>query len=345
MMEYDFGPNHPLKPIRLMRTEALLRAFVPDLMCIDPGLSEPEEVGFAHSQDYIEVVQALSTGEHVSPEVLFSYGFGSVDTPPFKGMFGAALAYCGGAVRAAEDLLVGEELAFNMAGGLHHAQRGRASGFCVFNDPAISLMIMKQRFKKLMYVDIDLHHGDGVQGIFENDPDVLTFSIHESGKTLYPGTGFVEETGAGGAIVNIPLEARTTGDTWLWAFTDVFQRAMDWFQPEAIVLQMGCDAHINDPLGHLAVTVQEWLAAVRLVKNTGLPILGCGGGGYAIENVPRMWAAAVMELSGIEVPARAPDSIPKEWGVSAIFDAEPGDRWIGRPEAEKVVEYWKRKLV
>jgi len=272
MMEYDFGPNHPLKPIRLMRTEALLRAFVPDLTCIDPGLAEPEEVGFAHSQDYIEVVQALSTGEQVSPEVLFSYGFGSVDTPPFKGMFGAALAYCGGAVRAAEDLLVGEEMAF-------------------------------------------------------------------------PGTGFVEETGAGGAIINIPLEARTTGDTWLWAFTDVFRRAMDWYKPEAIVLQMGCDAHINDPLGHLAVTVQEWLAAVRLVKNTGLPILGCGGGGYAIENVPRMWAAAVMELSGIEVPARAPDSIPKDWGVSAILDAEPGDRWIGRPEAEKVVEYWRQKLV
>lgn len=343
-MEYDFGPKHPLKPIRLQRTEALLKAIVQSFEPIDPGLAEPEEILFAHSQDYIEVVQALSAGENVSPEVVFSYGFGSIDTPPFRGMFGAALAYCGGAVRAAEDLLVGENLAFNIGGGLHHAQRSRASGFCVFNDPAISITVLKQRFTKIMYVDIDLHHGDGVQAIFEDDPDVLTFSIHESGKSLYPGTGFVQETGAGGAVVNIPLEAKTTGDTWLWAFNEIFDRSVDWFKPEAIVLQMGCDAHINDPLGHLAVTVQEWLAAVTRVKQTQLPILACGGGGYALENVPRMWSAAVLELSGITVPARAPEEIPTEWGVNAIFDAEPGHRWLGRPQAEKVVEYWNQKL-
>ena len=344
MMEYDFGPKHPLKPVRLARTMALLRAIAPDVEFIDPGLASENDILRVHSREYLDIVQAVSQGEVIPKEGLFVYGFGSVDTPPFPGVYQAALAYCGGAVRAAEALNAGAKLAFNIGGGLHHAQREKASGFCVFNDPAIALDLMKAKLGKLLYVDIDLHHGDGVQAIFADDPNVVTFSIHESGRTLYPGTGFLKETGAGGAVVNVPLDAHTTGEVWIWAFEEVFARVMDRFQPEAIVLQMGCDPHIHDPLGHLRVRVQEWLRAVEVVRDTGLPILACGGGGYELANVPRMWAAAALTLSRIDVPELAPAGIPIEWGVGRIFDPPTEDSGVGRSAAEEAVDYWRAKL-
>lgn len=344
MMEYDFGPKHPLKPVRLARTMALLRAIVPDVSFIDPGLASEADILRVHSRAYLDIVKAVSRGDEVGKDELFVSGFGSVDTPPFPGIFEASLAYCGGSVRAAQAINSGSRLAFNIGGGLHHAQRERASGFCVFNDPAIALHLMKERFKTLLYVDIDLHHGDGVQAIFADDPDVVTLSIHESGKTLYPGTGFLNETGADGAVVNIPLDAYTTGDVWILAFEEVFQRVMEHFQPEAIVLQMGCDPHIHDPLGHLRVRVQEWLRAVELVRDTGLPIMACGGGGYELANVPRMWVAAILTLSRIEVPDLAPKGIPVEWGVGQIFDLPAEDFGVGRNSADEAVDFWREKL-
>jgi acetoin utilization protein AcuC len=345
MMSYDFGPQHPLKPIRLARTIELLRSIEPTLVCLDPGLADRADMRLVHDDSYLEVVECLSRGQRIPPEVKMSYGFGSVDTPAFLGMYEAALAYCGGTVRAAQAILSGEQLAFGIGGGLHHAMRDKASGFCVFDDPAIALSILKLRYSRLMYVDIDLHHGDGVQALFLDDPDVLTFSIHESGRTLYPGTGFVEETGAGGAVVNIPLDAHTTGDVWIWAFEEVFLSTLDWFKPDAIVLQMGCDAHLNDPLGHLRVRVQEWLRAVEVVRDAGLPIVAVGGGGYELANVPRMWAAAVLTLCGLEVPEVAPECIPVEWGVGRIFDPDLGESGMGRHSAEQVVDYWRSRRV
>jgi acetoin utilization protein AcuC len=343
MMEYDFGPKHPLKPVRLARTMSLLRAMVPSVQFIDPGLATEDDLLRVHDEEFVDVVRRIY-GEGVGKEELFTYGFGSVDTPPFAGIWGASLGYCGGGVAAAKALVEGAQLSYNMGGGLHHSQSNRASGFCVFNDPAISLAILKERFGKLLYVDIDLHHGDGVQAIWLDDPDVVTLSIHESGKTLYPGTGFVHEEGANGSAVNIPLDAYTTGDVWLKAFTEIFPRVLDRFRPEVIVLQMGCDPHIHDPLGHLQVTVQEWLGAVKHVRDTRLPILACGGGGYEMSNVPRMWAAAVMTLANIEVPKLAPSDIPVEWGVGSLFDPTPTERGIGLASAQGVIEYWRRKL-
>lgn len=323
---------------------ALLRSFVPSIEFIDPGFADIDEILAVHDSAFVEVVQRLGAGDSVERDTLFAMGFGSVDTPPFPGIWSASLAYCGGGVEAARALINGAELAFNMGGGLHHAQRSRASGFCVFNDPSISLAILKNRFRKLLYVDIDLHHGDGVQAIWLDDPDVVTLSIHESGKTLYPGTGFETEEGADGSAINLPLPAHTTGDVWLQVFQEVFPRVVDRFRPEAIVLQMGCDPHMHDPLGHLNVRVQEWLEAVRIVRDADLPILGCGGGGYELANVPRMWTAAVLTLAGTEVPESAPEEIPIEWGVSRIFDPEAVDQGFGRPEAERLIEFWRGKL-
>ncbi|HRI45387.1 MAG TPA: hypothetical protein PLV39_14610, partial [Fimbriimonadaceae bacterium] len=217
-------------------------------------------------------------------------------------------------------------LATTLAGGLHHARRALASGFCLANDCAIALSILRERFDRVAYIDIDLHHGDGVQWIFWDDPAVLTCSIHETGRTLYPGSGFVEEVGPAGTSVNVPLAPFTTGDVWLDAFRGGILPAIEAFRPQAIVLQMGADPHYDDPLGHLRVTVAEWLEAVRLVRDLGLPLVACGGGGYAMHAVVRSWAAAILTLYAEPVPEEL-----------TLDDELPGPRDSGREEAEAVL--------
>lgn len=197
--------------------------------------------------------------------------------------------------------------------------------------------MLRERFDRVAYVDIDLHHGDGVQALFFDDPSVMTCSIHETGASLYPGTGFVDERGAGDSSVNVPLEPGTTGDVWLWAFENGIIPLLNKFDPEVIVLQMGTDPHFLDPLGHLQVAAQEWLAAVRLVRDLGLPIVAVGGGGYALECVPRMWASAVMTLSEIEFDDAIPTGVPHEWGMATFSDALPEPRDQGRIQAERTV--------
>lgn len=321
-MEYDFGQGHPLKPIRLHRTMELLQALVPDIEFKDAGLGDRQDVLRVHSPEFVEGVQNLSEGMCLEGDKRYEFGFGSGDNPPFLGMYEAALAYCASGVRAAHDINEGARLAFNMAGGLHHARTSQASGFCIFNDPAISCHILRERFDRVMYIDIDLHHGDGVQWIFYEDPTVMTYSIHETGRTLYPGTGFTREHGAENSSINVPLEAGTTGDVWLKAFRQTVIPVFEQFAPGAIVLQMGCDAHRDDPLGHLQISVQEFYAAVATVRDLGVPIVACGGGGYHLANVPRMWAGAVMILAGLDVPEAIPSSIPAEWGMTLMRDEE-----------------------
>ena len=265
------------------------------------------------------------------------WGFGSGDNPAFGGMYEASLAYTAGSVRAACEVRDGAELAFGIAGGLHHAQRSSASGFCVFNDPAIACSVLRDRFSRVAYVDIDLHHGDGVQALFYDDASVMTCSIHESGLHLFPGTGFVEERGVEGSSVNVPLEPGTTGDVWVWAFENGVLPLLRAFDPGAVVLQMGTDAHFLDPLGHLNVAAQEWLSAVLLVRELGLPVVALGGGGYAQECVPRMWAAAVMTLSGVEFVDELPVDVPREWGMATFSDELPEPRGQGRAEVEATI--------
>lgn len=305
-MDYNFGANHPLKPVRLQNTMSLIRAVAPDIEFQDPGIGNRDDVLRVHSQEFVDFVAALDAGLARSAQPRM--GFSSTDTPPFLGIYAASLAYCAGSASAAWAVCDGARLAFNWAGGLHHARKSEASGFCVFNDCALACSILRERFERVLYVDIDLHHGDGVQWIFYDDETVATLSIHESGKHLYPGTGFENETSVNCTAMNIPLLPMTTGDVWLSAFETIFAATVDRFQPGAIVLQMGADAHFRDPLGHLQVAVQEWLAAVELVRDRRLPIVALGGGGYEMSNVPRMWAAATLTLLDRAVPDLQPGS-------------------------------------
>lgn len=330
MLDYDFGPSHPLKAERLRRTVELLRHY--GFSPIDPGKGDQSDLYRVHKPDYIEAVQVLSQGSFAASESA-SYGLGPGDTPAFKGMYEASLAYVAGTVAASHDVVMGAGVSISLSGGLHHALADRASGFCVFNDAAIACHILLERFERVAYVDIDVHHGDGVQWIFYEDPRVLTCSIHESGATLWPGTGLPEETGADFTSVNVPIDAWSTGDTWLWAFRRYIITAIELFGPQAIVLQMGTDSHYLDPLAHLRNTEQEWLEAVRFVKGIGVPIVALGGGGYEITCVPRMWAAASLTLGGIEFD----DSLPpmcQEWGMRQFADPQfPQPRCSGMDAA------------
>ena len=304
----------------------------PDLQQIDPGSTTEEDVLLAHSQEYLEAVKTLSGGGEASRG---KYGFGSGDNPDYPGMHEAALAYSGASSAGARALIDGEPLAVSIMGGLHHARKSEASGFCIYCDPAISVAILRERFDRVLYVDIDLHHGDGVQWIHYNDPDAVTYSIHQDGRSLYPGTGGPTETGQDFSSINIPLPPRTSGRVWLKAFRHGLNMAVERSRPQAIVLQMGCDAHILDPLGHLEVRVQDWLQAIRDVQDLNVPLLVLGGGGYHLGNVVRMWSAAVMGLFGLPFKDEDLKLLPAEWGAHSFHDdLEQED--VGEVEAEAV---------
>ena len=345
MLHYDFGPEHPLKPERLRRTIQLLEALGLE-QPLDPGPGLKDDVFRVHNEAYVHAVELLGSGFFAPAGFHDNAGFGSLDNPPFIGMFEASLAYVAGTVAAAQAVNQGALRAYNLSGGLHHAQEACASGFCIFNDPAIAIDVLLERFERVAYVDVDVHHGDGVQWIWYDDPRVLTCSIHEDGRTLFPGSGGVEQTGAAHTSLNVPLEAKTSGDVWLWAFEQTILPALDRFQPEAIVLQMGADTHYLDRLGHLRVTAQQWLSAIRRVHLLGSPTVAVGGGGYNLTTVPRMWAAATLVLEGREPPETLPPDLAAQWGIPTFFDLEGlPDPGAGRAYAEELVNLVRTAVV
>lgn len=351
MLAYDFGPQHPLKPERLRRTVQLLERY--GILPKDPGEGDPADAERVHDKEYVQAVRHLSHAivDHACQieraewaRIGMPHGFGSGDNPPFAGMYEASLAYLSGTVKAAEAVRDGAPLAFNLSGGLHHGQRGRASGFCIFDDPAVALDILKPKFGRVAYVDIDLHHGDGVQWIWYDDPEVLTYSIHQDPRAFFPGTGFLEETGAAFTSVNVPLAPGTTGEVWLDAFERTALPVLERFQPGVIVLQMGTDAHFMDPLGHLEASAQDWLGAVIRIRDFGVPIVAVGGGGYNLKTVPRMWAAATLALQRIEFENWIPPGLADAWDMPLFFDDDP-PRGKGVHVAESVIGWLEENLI
>ncbi|HEX2093120.1 MAG TPA: acetoin utilization protein AcuC, partial [Longimicrobiaceae bacterium] len=260
------------------------------------------------------------------PSDAWRWGLGTDDTPVFPGMHEVTSLVVGATIRAAELVMSGEVTrAFNVCGGLHHAHRDRASGFCVYDDPAAAIAWIREAHgARVMYIDYDAHHGDGVQGIFYEDPNVLTLSLHESGRYLFPGTGFVDELGEGegyGYSLNLPLDPSTEDDSWLDVYSRLLPEVAEAFRPDVIVLQNGCDGHTLDPLTHLRATTRLYEETVRITcevadRVCGGRIVATGGGGYAIWRVvPRAWTLVWAGLSG----QRAADALPREWL----------DRWQG----------------
>ena len=332
-LRYDFGPTHPLKPVRVELTVALIRACgLTDADGVDTlrrASFGEDDVVRMHTPEYVEVVRRLSADPRRGGG--FGYGLGPGDNPVFGGMHEASLEVCGASVAAAQAVWEGQVThAFNPAGGLHHAMAGRAAGFCIYNDPAFAIeWLMRHGAQRVAYVDVDTHHGDGVQELFYDDPRVLTLSIHESGRYLFPGTGFPDEVGEGdgrGSSLNVPLAPSTPGEVYLEAFDAVVPPALDAFRPEVLVTQLGCDTHVTDPLAHLALTTDDYAALAKRLHdlahtNAEGRWVAVGGGGYQIASVvPRAWTIYFAELVGEHLPAE----VPPDWLDTA--DQRVGER-------------------
>jgi acetoin utilization protein AcuC len=270
---FDYGPEHPLRMERLSLTWRLMEAYGltagPKVKVLTPAPASVDEIARFHTREYIEILRAVSAGEWVPHAA--RYGLGAGDNPIFPGLWEAGELVAGGSMLAAQLVLDSEATrAFHFAGGLHHAMRDRASGFCYVNDAVLAIIELRRRDWKVAYVDIDAHHGDGVQFAFYDDPRVLTISSHERGDRLFPGTGFVEEMGEGegvGYSVNLPLQPYTDDAVYAPAFEAVVPPLLDAFEPDVVVLQLGIDSHRTDPLTHLAWTVQGFTNIVtRLLE-------------------------------------------------------------------------------
>jgi acetoin utilization protein AcuC len=312
---YDFGPQHPLRPARVQLTMALAGAagLLGEARVIGPATLSGADLARVHYLDYLAAVKAASEDGRPVPEHGLSVG----DNPPFVGMHEAATLVCGATVAAAGAVLGGGAAhAFSPAGGLHHAMPGRASGFCIYNDPAVAIAwMLEQGVQRIAYVDVDVHHGDGVQVVFADEPRVLTISVHESGRYLFPGTGFAHEVGEGaarGSIANLPLPPSTTDDLYLPAFDAVVPALLRSFEPEVLVTQLGCDTHYTDPLADLGLTTRAYTELAGRLHDlahttAGGRWLATGGGGYQwAAVVPRAWCSYLAEMVGSRLPGQLP---------------------------------------
>ncbi|HEV8306357.1 MAG TPA: acetoin utilization protein AcuC [Methylomirabilota bacterium] len=309
---FDYGSNHPLRMERLGLTFALMEAFgltaLPETKVLAPGPAPDDVLRSFHTEDYLEVLRRASAGQP-APEAS-RYGLGPGDNPIWPGMYEASALACGGSIQAAELVAAGEvDRAFAFAGGLHHAMPDRASGFCYLNDAVLAIQALRARGLRVAYVDIDAHHGDGVQAAFYESPDVLTISTHERGDRLFPGTGFVEEIGAGpgrGYAVNVPLQPYTDDAVYLEAFDAVVPPVVRAYRPDVVVAQLGIDSHRTDPLTHLALSVDGFAEAVRRILHLAPRLVALGGGGYDLANVARAWTIAWALMNEVALPDRLP---------------------------------------
>jgi acetoin utilization protein AcuC len=325
LTDYDFGPAHPMSPLRVDLTVRLAEALDVvggngrGLRRIDAPVAPDDLLATVHTPAYIEAIQLASSNPELADE---SIGLGSEDNPVFRGMHRASAHIVGASVEAARAVWCGDVVhAANISGGLHHAMPARTSGFCVYNDVAVAIRwLLAQGARKVAYVDVDVHHGDGVESIFYDDPRVLTISLHETGQMLFPGTGFPRDTGgpdAQGSAVNVALPPGTGDAGWLRAFHAVVPPLLREFAPDILVTQGGCDSHIEDPLAHLMLTVDGQRAAFLALHDLAHEVCGgkwlvTGGGGYAVVDVvPRTWTHLLSIVGG--APLAPETETPEEW--------------------------------
>jgi acetoin utilization protein AcuC len=325
LLNYDLG-DHPLDPVRVELTMALARELGvldrPGVRLVRPVPAGDELLGLVHTADYLAAVKEASAPEPDTARRLSQWGLQTPDNPIFPGMHEASALVVGATVAAAEAVWQGRtRRAVNVSGGLHHAMPNRASGFCVYNDPAVAIArLLELGAERIAYVDVDVHHGDGVQEVFYRDPRVLTVSLHETPLALFPGTGFAEETGgpgAEGSAVNVALPPGTADAGWLRAFHAVVPSVLRNFRPQLVFSQCGADTHRLDPLADLRLTVDGQLAAYLAIRALADELcegrwVATGGGGYAlVEAVPRAWTQLLATATGEPVDPGLPT--PDAW--------------------------------
>ena len=321
LTSYDFGPSHPMAPVRVDLTIRLARSLgiLDGLELVPAPIAGDEALQLVHSAAYIAAVRKIS--EDPYQEDLL-HGLGTEDNPTFAHMHEASAHIVGATLEAARRVWEGEALhAVNISGGLHHAMADSASGFCIYNDPAVAIAwLLEQGAKRVAYVDVDVHHGDGVQAAFYNDPRVLTISLHESPRTLFPGTGDPSESGgpgAEGASVNVGMPPGTADGGWLRAFHAVVPPLLREFQPTVLVTQHGCDSHKDDPLAHLMLSIDGQRTAYLALHELAHEVCDgrwvvTGGGGYAVVDVvPRTWSHLLAVVAGSPLGPETPT--PEVW--------------------------------
>ena len=352
---YDYGAGHPMKTIRLKLCRDLLDSYhifeEKGVQLIKPLPAKKEEVTLFHNEDYINTLEL----DDADPSLLYRYGLGFGDNPKFKGVYEWSMLSAGASIHAARMVTSGEaSVAFNIAGGLHHAMPGKASGFCYINDPAVAIHDLLRQGKRVAYIDIDAHHGDGVQFGFYNTDKVLTISLHESGEFLFPGTGFVEEIGEGsgkGYSVNLPFYPGTGDDVFVRGFDEVVPPLIEAFKPDVIVTQLGVDTMTSDPLAHLNLTTNGFCRMIERFRSFGIPWVALGGGGYDITAVARSWTLAFGIMCGAdindEIPADCLNNLKKH-GMegTTLRDHDKGlqDDSTAKRWAETQVKYIRENI-
>ena len=351
---YGFGEGHPFNPLRIRLTLELC-----DALSLFEGYTfhgaesaSDEDLRAVHSLTYIRCVQEASRGV-ANPVDSMRYGIGTPDNPVVPNVHEACAHVVGAVMEATRLVMSGEvEHAMCISGGLHHALRSRASGFCFYNDAGAAIARLKKDYPgiRVAYVDTDAHHGDGVQWMFYDDPEVLTVSMHETGRHLFPGTGGIEERGKGegvGYAVNLPLEPFTDDESWISCFEDLVPEVLRSFKPDIIISQNGCDGHALDPLTHLAATTRLYEHVPRRVHDLAHELcdgrwVATGGGGYDIWRVvPRAWSALWAVVSHAELPDRVPETWLQRWAGSCPVElpvslCDDPDRYPPVPRAAEI---------
>ncbi|WP_084252846.1 acetoin utilization protein AcuC [Devriesea agamarum] len=319
---YDFGPRHPMAPIRLGLTMLLSRSLgiLPgDCVGLPAPIASDQDLMTIHDPAYVQAVRLASADppREMRKRLAKEWGIGTSDVPMFAGMHEASARLVGGTSAAVDAVLNGRcSRAVNIAGGMHHAMPARASGFCVYNDISVGIArALAAGMRRVVYLDLDVHHGDGVERAFWNDPRVVTISVHESGTTLFPGTGFIQDAGGSdalGSALNIPLPPHVNADGWVRAVCATVPALVRAIGPDLLISQHGCDTHACDPLGHLDVTIEAQRYVALMVRDLAREVcsgrwVALGGGGYGVDTVvPRAWTHLLAVVSGHDLdPGRA----------------------------------------
>jgi len=359
-LDYDYGPTHPLRIIRLKLTYDLINAYglldLPTVQFIPTQKAEEKELAFFHDEEYLSLLRQANEGFPLGEA--YAYGLGPGDNPIFPGLFNLSLLVVGATLQAVDFVADGNgAIAFNIAGGLHHAMRSMASGFCYVNDPVIGIMRLLRRGKRVAYIDIDAHHGDGVQKAFYHTNQVLTISLHETGYTLFPRTGFEYEIGEGegkGYSVNLPFPPETEDDIYVWTFEEVVPELIHAFQPDVVVTQLGVDTFYNDPLTNLHLSIFGYERVLKRIKDLAPKWVALGGGGYNIFNVARAWTLAWAVMNGVELEEALPESFMTMALGMGIEESGLRGHWQtlqhrqneeNRVEMERVVRYIKEAVL
>ena len=352
-IRYNYGEGHPFKPQRYLLAYELMCAYgLNDLPGADlrdcPPVGEEALLTF-HTPEYLGKLKEFS--EASEPRADFHFGLGDLENPVFPGLYEWACLGVAATVEAARLVMEdGYDIAFNPAGGWHHAHSGKASGFSYLNDAVIAINMMLNRGKRVAYLDIDAHHGDGVQEAFYDTDRVLTISLHENGANFFPGTGLEKESGTEkgtGYSVNIPLLAHTDDALFMKAFDEVAFPLIAAFDPDMLVTQIGVDAFRTDPLSRLEITTCGYSYIIRKLRALRIPWVALGGGGYDNVNVARGWTIAWAIMNMTDLPPRLPApfvrtiaglGFPHRMLLDAMHWAQDDDRNLALDAVEKSIE-------